>query len=98
MSTKYIVQGAQIFWSVLVINNQICFSTSVSPSTGRSRPPVSVASTEATAVASDRSPPMQERKRAREIKVEDDPRPSNRPRSENSEPIQKDAPAPRRCF
>jgi len=71
-----------------------CPCTSVSPSTGRSRPPVSVASTEATAVASDRSPPVQGRKRAREIQVEDDARPSNRPRTENYEPIQKDAPGP----
>ncbi|KIM90382.1 hypothetical protein PILCRDRAFT_812122 [Piloderma croceum F 1598] len=70
--------------------------TSVSPSTSRSRPPASVASTEATAVASDQSPLSQGRKRAREIDIEGevDARPNNRPRIETYQPTHQDAPWP----
>jgi len=67
--------------------------TGVSPSTSRSRPPASVASTEATAVAFDQSP-LSGRKRAREIDIEGevDARPNNRPRTETYQPTHKDAP------
>ena len=84
------------FWEVHTADDQLYFSTSVSPSAGRSRPPASVASTEATAVASDRSPPKQGRKRAREIeaKDEDGARAHNRPRTETYEATDKEAPGP----
>lgn len=67
-----------------------------------SRPPLSVASTEGTTIASEASPSRQGLKRPREESEaplnDPDMRPINRPRTETYEPPKKEAPSPMGWF